>query len=203
MTLSTEAAMGFRPHTYWTAVVALGGRADAPIVVERVRFDYAGREERFIYHQAAQADPAAAASLIDAARRRCEAKAAAEIDAVLQRLGRRGVAVRKVATAAAVANLPSELGQILRSHALIHAAEGEFGRNLIASACSGLGLEVHRLVEREISNRLRDRLGSGSGPIADRLHAIGAAIGPPWNEDFRLAAQAAWWLLSDPARADA
>ena len=30
------AVLGFRPHTYWTAVVALAGRADAPHVIVSV-----------------------------------------------------------------------------------------------------------------------------------------------------------------------
>lgn len=50
----TTAVLGFRPHTYWTAVVALAGAPDAPQVLERRRVDFAAGDERSVYHHAEQ-----------------------------------------------------------------------------------------------------------------------------------------------------
>ncbi|HEX7759005.1 MAG TPA: hypothetical protein VF459_05860, partial [Caulobacteraceae bacterium] len=62
------AVLGFRPHTYWTAVVALAGRPRAARVIERRRITFADGDERFIYHQAAEAQPARREPMIEAAR---------------------------------------------------------------------------------------------------------------------------------------
>ena len=47
------AVLGFRPHTYWTAVVALAGPLAAPRVILRQKMVFAAGEERLAYHQAA------------------------------------------------------------------------------------------------------------------------------------------------------
>ncbi|WP_156390743.1 MULTISPECIES: hypothetical protein [unclassified Caulobacter] len=38
-------------------------------------------------------------------------------------------------------------------------------------------------------------LGLDAADLDTRLRALGATLGPPWNEDYRLAAQAAWLCL--------
>ena len=58
----TIAVLGFRPHTYWTAVVAVAGEADAPQVIERRRIVFASGDERSVFHQAAEAPPARASA---------------------------------------------------------------------------------------------------------------------------------------------
>jgi len=187
--------LGFRPHTYWAAVVALGGSLEAPRVLERARFEFAGPDERFIYHRAAKGDCEAAAALIEQARGRCQGTAAAHIAALRERLDSAGVEVRLAATMAAAARPPEDLPSILQSHALIHAAEGNLGREVIASAARFAGLEVHRFAEQELAGRLHARLGSHEPSLPTRMKQMGATVGPPWGEDYRLAAQAAWLLL--------
>jgi hypothetical protein len=171
-----------------------GRIAEAPSVLERARFEFAGPDERFIYHRAAEGDYKAAAALIEQARGRCQGTAAAHIGALLERLDSAGVEVRLAATMAAAAR-PEDLQSILQSHALIHAAEGNLGREVIASAGRFAGLEVHQFAERELAARLHARLGSDAPSLPTRMQQMGATLGPPWGEDYRLAAQAAWLLL--------
>jgi hypothetical protein len=199
--MSTFALLGFRPHTYWTAVAAVAGTAEAPEVLDRRRLVFAGPDEKFAYHRAAEVDPATAAAVIERARAGAEARAEREIRKLLDELAREGVTVLAAATAAATAKLPGTLADVLGSHTRIHAAEGIFAREVIAAACAAAGLEVHRVVEHELAALTADLLGGGPQAVAARLKGMGTALGPPWSEDFKLAVEAAWLHL--PTRAPA
>jgi hypothetical protein len=184
----STAVLGFRPHTYWTAVVALAGPPDAPQVLERRRIVFAVGNERFVYHQAAAMDLAAGEAFIETVRAATQANAAREIQAFLADLKRDGVTVRSAVTAAATAKAPDSLAAIVRSHALIY-------RDVIAEACTTLGLEVHRVAERDMPRLVCSLLHVDAPTLDVRLKAIGAALGPPWSEDYRLATEAAWARL--------
>jgi len=189
------AVLGFRPHTYWTAAVALVGPLGAPRVVERRRIVFAAPEARFVYHRAAQGALTEAAKLIEAVRRTTEHDAAREIGAVVAELRRDGFKVSVACVPSGTAKLPDALEDILRAHSRIHAAEGMFYRDVLAGACEMLGLEVRRLVERESPTLACDLLAISPLALQARLGEMGAALGPPWSEDFRLATLAAWMQL--------
>jgi hypothetical protein len=194
------AVLGFRPHTYWTAVAAVAGTADAPEVLARRRLTFAGEAERFIYHQAAEGDWSQAPARIEAARVAVVANAAAEIRALIGELKAQQIAIRAAVVPAATAKLPARLDDILASHARIHSAEGSFSRDAIAEACRAAGLAVHREVERELPALAADLLGVGPPQLTARLKAMGATLGPPWSEDFKLCVMAAaLHLASAPA----
>ena len=193
------AVLGFRPHTYWTAVVALAGEPDAPRLIERRRIDFAAGEERLVYHRAAEVSLAEAESLLVKVRTATEANAAREIGALLADLRRPGVLPRLAVVLAGIAKLPERLEDILRFHARMHAAEGIFYRDVVAQACHAVGLEVRRVVERELPALVGDLLGVKAFELHARLKDMGVAHGPPWSEDYRLATQAAWLHLQDAA----
>jgi hypothetical protein len=191
----STAVLGFRPHTYWTAVVAVAGPPEAPEVLERRRIVFATGAERFVYHQAETLDLRSAQTLLDTVRSATEANAAREIGLLLADLERDGVAVRDAVTPAATAKLADSLASILKSHAQMHAAEGSFYRDVIAQACAALGLQVHRLAERDMPKTVCGLLHVDGATLEAQLKAIGAALGPPWSEDYRLATEAAWTRL--------
>jgi hypothetical protein len=164
-------------------------------VLERRRLVFATGAERFVYHQAESLDLRSAQALLDTVRRATEANAAREISVLLADLQRDGVAVRAAVTSAATAKLASSLAAILKSHAQMHAAEGSFYRDVVAQACASLGLEVHRVAERDMPRRVSSLLHVDGAALAAQLKAIGAALGPPWSEDYRLATEAAWTQL--------
>jgi len=191
----STAVLGFRPHTYWTAVVALAGPPEAPQVLERRRIVFATGGERFVYHQAETLDLRSAQALLDAVRTASEANAAREIGVLLADLQRDGVAVHAAVTAAATAKLAPSLAAILKSHAQMHAAEGSFYRDVVAQACAALGLQVLRVAERDMPRQVCALLHIDDAALVTQLKAIGAALGPPWSEDYRLATEAAWTQL--------
>jgi len=191
------AVLGFRPHTYWTAVVALGGQADAPRVLDRRRLVFAAEAERFVYHRAAEGSAGEAASRIDGVRAATERNVAREIGRLLDELRQAGAATRLAVTPTSNAK-PSDLQEILRTHSRIHAAEGSFYRDVVAAGCELAGLAVHRLAEREFAAAVCAHLGVDRPALETRLKAMGAELGPPWGEDYRLATLAAWTALDKP-----
>lgn len=81
-----------------------------------------------------------------------------------------------------------DLAAILRSHALIHTAEGEFFREVLVEASERCGLAVTKIREREI----RD--------LQSKIAMLGKTLGPPWTQDEKLASLAAWSALSEKTR---
>jgi hypothetical protein len=195
--MGATAVLGLRPHTYWTAAIVLGGEADAPRVVERRRIVFAEGAERMVYHRAGETMLADAPALIADVAAAVEARAAGEVGRLLADMRGAGFDVGVAVTAASVAKLPEALADILSVHSRMHAAEGDFYRDLLANACAGQGLTVCRPVERELAALTADRLGLDQADLATRLTALGAGLGPPWNEDYRLAALAAWLHLGE------
>ena len=192
---SPVAVLGFRPHTYWTAAVALSGSPRAPSVIERRRMVFAVDDERSVYHQAAEAPDGEAPALIARVRAIVEANAVREIAALLADLQGAGLAVETAVVPTGRPRAAQPLEKVLQSHSAIHAAEGDFYRDVVAHACAAVGLEVRRLPERDLSQAVRDLLGLDAAALDERLKEIGAALGPPWSEDYRLATQAAWGAL--------
>jgi hypothetical protein len=60
-----------------------------------------------------------------------------------------------------------------------------------------VGLQVHRVVERELPALVGDLLDANVPAVEARLKVMGAKLGPPWSEDYKLATLAAWLHLDD------
>ena len=200
MTGDRELVLGFRPHTYWTAAVALTGSPDAPEVIERRRITFATGNERMVYHQAAEIPRAEAPALVEHVRVAVRGNARVAIRSLLDDLGKAGWSVQAAVVPTGGVRVPADIADIVRVHARMHAAEGELYRDLVADACAELGLAVRREVERELVHLACDRIGTSEAVLKSRLQAMGAKLGPPWSEDQRLAMLAALLHL-EPARA--
>jgi len=201
------AVLGFRPHTYWTAVVALTGKIGAPEVIERRRITFAAGDTRSVYHRVEAMDAVHAEAWIAGVWAATETNARREIGALLNSLRAVGVSVHTAIVPIGRAKVPDKLEDILKSHSHMHAAEGDFYRGVVAQACSGLGLKVHRVVERVLPGQVCELLHVEPSLLETRMKDMGAVLGPPWSEDYKLATQAAWSRLEDenarPARRSA
>jgi len=89
-----------------------------------------------------------------------------------------------------------DVKSILASHALIHAAEGEFYRDALVAACGAAGLKVVRLKEKDAAVWTASRLGVSESALSTRIVALGAPLGPPWGQDQKLATMGAWLALA-------
>lgn len=191
------AVLGFRPHTYWTAAVALGGDPEAPQVIARRRIDFAAGDERGVYHRVEGMPHDEAQAWIDRVWAAVEGNCRRGLEPWLDELGKAGVTLGVAVVPIARKRPPDKLEDILKSHSWMHAAEGDFYRGVVAAACTALGLEVRRCVEPELAGAVSSRHALPGPIIETRLKALGAALGPPWSEDQKLATLAAWSQLGE------
>ncbi|HSZ52962.1 MAG TPA: hypothetical protein VK801_15450 [Caulobacteraceae bacterium] len=189
---SARVVLGFRPHTYWTAVVAVAGEVGQPEVIRRARLEFAEGDTRLVYHRAATMAPDAAARWVETVRSRTREAAGLALAPLLQDMATEGYAVARAVVPRGGGRVPNRLDEIVRSHSAQHAAEGEFYRDVVADACGDAGLAVTRLVERELHALAADLLGERVEVVKERLQTLGRTLGPPWSEDQRLAMLAAW-----------
>jgi hypothetical protein len=199
--MSAAAALGFRAHSGWAVVVAVTGSPSRPMVLERRRIEMADAAipgSKQPYHAAAEVDIGKAETLIRRCRESSASLAAAAIGATVARLSE---AYRLVGSGILFGSgrpLP-ELAAILQAHPLIHTAEGEFFREVLAGASHHCSLPVTQVKEREAWDRAAAALHLESKTLQQRIGALGRSLGPPWRQDEKLASLAAWIALAESA----
>ena len=171
-----SAAFGFAIHTGWAIAVMIEGPKPALLFRRRIELWNPERGARFVYHVASER-PAAAERLIAEAAQTARERAEAALREALNE-----VAPKR----ARAAGLPQpkralpRLDEILRSHPLIHLAEGELFCKALEDACHALDLAV-------------------SFPKPSALPDLGA-VGRPWTKDHKAAAALALGALAERAR---
>jgi hypothetical protein len=190
------AALGFRAHTGWAVLVALGGPLTSPTVLHRSRIELGDPHvPRFVYHEARDAPPSKAPQLVRRAKDVACAAATTAIRQVVEGLSSDGWQIVGGNVLTSTARLPAALEAILASHALIHAAEGELFRGALLEGCSAGHIRAGTVPERELWTHSENVLGLDPAALQDRLKAMGQVAGRPWGMDQKLAAVAAWMAL--------
>ena len=190
------AALGFRAHSGWAALVAVAGPVAEPVAVARRRVELSRRTPRQPFH-AAEGRPFAAAEdlvrLSTGEAAELAERAVREAVAELRAMGHEPVASGLLL--AQGRPLPG-LRDILASHALIHAAEGELFRDVLRQASRRCGLRLVEVRERELEERAAQSLGRSAVDQQRRLTEWGKALGSPWTQDEKRAALVAWLALT-------
>jgi len=88
-----------------------------------------------------------------------------------------------------------EFEKILASHALIHTADGELFREGLRAACSRCDIPVEGIREKELFATASAALGIQEAALKRRIAGLGKSLGPPWSQDEKFAALAAWLTL--------
>jgi len=194
-----RAALGFRAHSGWAAAVAVAGSPTALEVVDRRRIaiadadDPAGKQP---YHAAEGLDLAEAERLVRRCTQSSQRLARAAVGAMLGDVQAAGHEVAGCGLLQGSGRTLADLAAILASHALIHTAEGQMFRDVLADAARHHGLPIVEVRERELMARCTADLGQPADKLARRLAALGRALGPPWRQDEKLATLAAWLSLA-------
>ena len=193
---SKPAALGIRAHSGWAAAILLAGPSGAPQILERRRItlcdpEIEGSKQPF-HHAEPMRFPDAERFIADCA----ESTASYAREAIAQfitvaKTHRCSLNGCGILTASGRA-LP-DLGSILASHALIHAAEGAFYRDAMARACEQEEIAVSRVKERDVDGWTASRVGEKT--LKSTLAAMGQALGPPWTTDEKRATMIAWLVL--------
>lgn len=194
-----RAAIGIRAHSGWGALVVVSGSPSTVDVIDRRRIaitgpNIAGANQPYHFAQG-QKLPEAERYLADCAAvsERLAFEALGEIVKELKR--REYVAVSCAILLASGRSLPS-LSQILASHALIHAAEGEFFRRAFWKASERLEIQVTGIREQDLDGRAETVFGSGTIQLRREIATLGRSLGPPWTTDQKAACLAALLVLA-------
>ena len=194
------AALGFRAHSGWTAAVAVGGSPARPVVLDRRRIetcDASIHGSRQPFHAAEPLSFEKAEALIRQCRESSTLLAARAVTAMVAQLTQNGHAVVGAGILFASGRPLPLLAAILRSHALIHTAEGEFFREVLVQASEHGSLPVTKIKEREIWERGATVLRRPPADLQQLIDGLGKSLGPPWRQDEKLASMAAWIALAE------
>jgi hypothetical protein len=194
-----RAAIGVRAHSGWGALVAVTNNAGTVEVIDRRRViiiapGTPGAKQP--YHFAENLELAEAEAFIDKCSAASERLALSAIRELVGELRDRHY--RLVGSAVLLASgrpLPP-LSKILASHALIHAAEGEFFRRMFWKAFENLDLTVTGVRERDLEECAHSTFGRAATRMQQQISTLGRVLGPPWTQDQKAAALAALLLLA-------
>jgi len=193
-----RASIGVRTHSGWAALVAVSIRNDAVEVLARRRIalilpNAAGAKQP--YHHSENLPLTDAEKFLRECAATSERLAARSLRGLLDELRDRQYSIAACALLLAAGRELPSLEKILASHALIHAAEGEFFRHAIANGCKRLDVSVIGMRERDLAEHLVRACGSNASRIEQQISTLGKSLGPPWTQDQKAAAAAAFAVL--------
>jgi hypothetical protein len=168
-------------------MVAVAGTIAAPRVPERRRIVIADPElagSKQPYHAAAELPLPQAQALVRNAIESSRALAKEALTAGINSFHRQGHEVTACGVVLGSARVLPGLEGILASHALIHTAEGQMFREVLVWAARQCNLPLLGVREKEMDAVWLKNIAS-----------LGKLIGPPWTQDQKYAAVAAFMAL--------
>jgi hypothetical protein len=196
-----RAALGFRVHSGWAAMVVVAGPPRSPAVIDRCRIELIKSGiPRQPYHAAEGMELKAAEKLISRCTDTARLLAREAVGAAMRDLRNRGYEVVGSGLLLASGRPLPGLAATLASHALIHTAEGELFRDALLHASQHYRLPVACVKEREIFAQGAAQLGVRMENLPARLNDLGRSLGPPWRQDEKLAALVAWLAVASPPK---
>jgi len=206
--VTARAALGFRAHSGWAAVVAVAtpsqaARGVTPVVMERRRIELIDQGipgAAQPYHAAAEMEMTEAEQWIARSADRARLLARDAIRSILDGLAERACQTVACGIVLASGRALPPLAAVLGSHSLIHTAEGELFREALRRGSEQCGLPVTGVKERELYSRSAMELGMQVEALRSRVAQIGRPFGAPWTQDQKSAALAAWLALATTER---
>jgi hypothetical protein len=193
-----RAALGFRVHSGWTSLVAISLEEGSPLVLLRDRphlvktFTYEFRQP---YHSAGKRPSAEACGFISRVRTEARRLAYRVIHSTQMNLQKQGYELKCCSLLLASGKPLPSLPQILASHALIHAADGELFREALLQASKRCGVGSFTAKESELLERAVNVLQLQPNELRRHLTTLGQPVGSPWSQDEKFAALVAWLSL--------
>lgn len=194
-----DVALGFRTHSGWAAVVAVGLSYKRPVVCDRRLVVLADSEipgSKQPFHTAEPMPLPKAKEFLKRCTASANLLAAEAVRDCVAKLKNDGNKVHACGLLSGAGRVPDSVEAILASHAAIHAAEGELYRSAIEHACEICNLPLARVPQKDAIGFVSKALHLEDKKIRDMIAAIGKQAGPPWSEDQKLATLAAWIALA-------
>ena len=196
--MAIKVGLGFKAHTGWAAVVVLAEPSSSPTVIGTRRVQLAKStdlDKIQVYHSASKLPAKDAAQLVGDTTKEVRQQAMSVVKELIRELKSTGHEIAGAGLVLGSAPLPPKLESILRSHVLIHAAEGDLFRQALAAAIEDCGLTVTGLPSKELFQAAAARLRTKEDALRLRIAQIGKGI-RPWAQDQKESALVAWLALS-------
>ena len=172
-------------------MVAVAGSPLRPVIIDRQRLHIGDIAQP--YHRAQELGMVRANKFLRECREASHELALSALQAAVKRSG--GDRVEGCAVLTGSGRLAPTLEATLASHAAIHTAEGEFFRDVVIHAAEFCGLSVHRIKEKELFELAAREFRIPVDGLIRGLNDLGKITGPPWQQDHKFAALAAWLVL--------
>jgi hypothetical protein len=198
-----QAALGFRAHSGWSALVAVRVEKGAPRIFARERvqlvetFTYRFRQP---YHTAKKLPLGEAREFVERVEAEARRLAYRAIHGLQSNLEEQGIQLVRCGLLLASGRTLPSFEKILASHALIHTADGELFREALSSAGKRCGTEIVGIKEKELLDCARQTLRVQPAVLLRRLTELGKPFGSPWSQDEKFATLAAWLALASRSR---
>jgi hypothetical protein len=196
---ANKVALGFRAHSGWAAAVALGGSPRSPEVIDRRRISLIepgspGRVQP--YHAARTMALPKAEEFIAAVIVAIDHAALLAVRVFAEAISGPDHSVASCGIVLASGRALPSLESTLRSHAMVHTAEGELYRSAIAKAAKHLNLQCVRVPERDLYQAASKHFGISAPKLKTRITEMGRTVGTPWSADEKCATLVAWLSLA-------
>ncbi|MFZ0641378.1 MAG: hypothetical protein WA020_06945 [Candidatus Acidiferrales bacterium] len=195
-----RAAIGVRMHSGWGVLVVVSSDGGRVSVIARERIaviDEKAGAKRQPYHFAKNMALVAAEKYLARSASESQRLACDAILALAENLRSRDYRIMGCAVLTASGRQLPALAGILAAHPLIHTAEGEFFRRAIWTACESMRIAVSGVRERDVEKEAKAALGKSAAGVMKQIANAGKTLGPPWTQDHKKAALAAWMVLSE------
>jgi hypothetical protein len=192
------AALGFRVHSGWTALVAVALDKNLPVILARRRphlvatFSYTFRQP---YHTAEKMQLSESRIFLKHQQSEARRLALQAIRFAQDEVAQQGFQITRAALLLASGRPLPELGKILQSHSIIHTADGEFFRQALIHACARAKLPVTKIKDRELLATASTTLRRETPALTRYINKVGKPLGAPWTQDEKFATLAAWLAL--------
>jgi hypothetical protein len=196
---TNSVALGFRAHSGWAAAVALGGSPSSPEVIDRCRvalIEPGSPGGVQPYHVARTMDLAKAEQFIDSVIAAIDRSALLAARAFAETISSKNQKISCCGIVLASGRALPSLEATLRSHAMVHTAEGELYRAAIARAAKKLTWRCVRVPERDLYKLAGKQLRIPELKLKNRITEMGRALGSPWSADEKCATLVAWLALA-------
>jgi len=188
--MPTPAALGFKLHTGWAALVVVAGAPGKFKVLLRRRIELLPPGDsipRFVYHEAAELPPSQAAELVHRVEAASQEMARSAVKDILDHLRSLDVAVKAAGIPSGSKLVPEDLAAVLRSHPLIHTAEAALFRQALTSACNEHEVPVISVREREVWLSAADTWDLKEAELRRQVDGLRKSVGAPWGADQKTA----------------
>lgn len=193
-----KVVLGFKSHSGWAAMVAVGAADSGFEVIDRRRIEMIDEGELWAkqpYHAAEDLDRGEARSVVKSgieSARRVAIRQMREAAANIRKL-KHEIAGCSVLVPSPMPDWSTD--QILAVHFRMHKAEGVLFPDALCRAAKACNLPLVAISEKQLVEIAEKELAIPFGRSMEIVARLGKSVGPPWGKDQKSAALAAMIAL--------